>query len=425
MLCMTLIPMLILGCIIVTVTANRFNKALNTEISKALEDICGITLRTYDLMYPGDFNLIGEDEYVFVKGNSILNNQYEIIDNIKEQTGMDISIFYYDTRVLTTIHNEQGERIVGTGCSTVVFQQVYQRRRPKFYPKVDIFGTQYFSYYTPMYNSNGNIIGMIFAGRPAESVKKQIAMSMLPIVLLEVVGTIIVLWICTTWTGTLITHLMVMKDFLKGMTDGKLDGDIDLLITRRGDEVGEMARAMLHMQTAVRNLVEKDTLTGLRNRRYGNIKLSEVQKKAESRDGEFAVAIGDVDFFKKINDTYGHECGDVVLKTVSDTLARGLRGRGFAARWGGEEFLMVFQYVNGEEAEIILNAIRNDIKILSIPYEDKIVRLTMSFGVIDGRCNCSIDELIRGADENLYYAKTHGRNRVVRVIPEEDSDAVE
>lgn len=425
MICMTMVPMIILGIILVVVTANRYTSTVQHEVATQLEDVCKMTENLYDLLYDGDFALIGEEKKVFVKGATALNGKYEIVDDIKEKTGIDVTIFYYDTRMLTTLVDETGNRIVGTGCGNLIFQQVFQNKKSKFYADVDIFGSQYFSYYEPLSNSSGRTIGMIFAGKPASDVNQRITSALCPIILLEIIGTLLVSWICIQWTGTLLEQMMAMKTLLEDMTEGKLNGDLDPSITSRNDEVGEMGNAMIKMQNAIKNLVERDALTGLRNRRYGNIRLQEIQNKNKLKGTDFSVAIADIDFFKKINDTYGHECGDLVLKTVSDTLARGLRGQGFAARWGGEEFLMAFQYVGAQKGEEMLNGIRKEIENLRIPYGDQIVKLSMSFGIVDGCYDCSVDKLVKEADDRLYYAKSNGRNRVVRIIPKDENNEVE
>jgi len=421
MICMTLLPMIILGIIIVAITANRYTSTLHQQIARELRDVGRLTLNSYELMYPGEYGLIIEEPVTrFVKGDADLTGQFAIVDSIKERTDVDVTLFYHDIRVATTLHDTSGNRIVGTSCSSLVFQQVYNMKRARFYNGVDVFGIKYFAYYEPIYDAEGKTIGIICAACPSESVTKKIISAILPVAILEIIGTILVAWICLQWTENLIEHLRLMKKMLVEITDGKLTGDIESAILNRTDEIGEMARAMIHMQNAVRNLIEKDALTGLRNRRYGNIRLQEIQDKAKAKNTEFAVAISDIDFFKRINDTYGHECGDVVLKAVAETLQRGLRGKGFAARWGGEEFLMVFQYVGAEAAEGYLNALRKEIENLRIPYGNMIVKLTMSCGVTDGKIDCRIDELIKEADDKLYYAKDNGRNQVVRIVPESE-----
>ena len=152
--------------------------------------------------------------------------------------------------------------------------------------------------------------------------------------------------------------------------------------------------------------------TELYNRRSGHKKLRQIFEKARSSRHSFALAIGDIDFFKKVNDTYGHECGDAVLKNVSALLKQHMWRRGFAARWGGEEFLLVFENVDLTEARKQLELLMDKIHELDTLYEGQHVKVTMTFGLV-----CESDKdlhtILKEADEKLYIGKTNGRNQVV------------
>lgn len=166
------------------------------------------------------------------------------------------------------------------------------------------------------------------------------------------------------------------------------------------------------MQRALRTLVETDVLTELYNRRSGHRRLKQIMEKAGCTKRPYSVSIGDIDFFKKVNDTYGHDCGDMVLKAVANTLRDHMRTRGFVARWGGEEFLLVFDDMTLDEAEASLNDLLSKIRSLKINYNDQIVRLTMTFGVTYGE-NIDEKDLLCRADDLLYEGKNSGRDRVV------------
>lgn len=125
------------------------------------------------------------------------------------------------------------------------------------------------------------------------------------------------------------------------------------------------------------------------------------------------VCIGDIDFFKKINDTYGHEAGDEVLVQVSDLLMKEMKGFGAVARWGGEEFLFFFEHINGDEAYDKLEDIRSKINKLEIPFDGKNINVTMTFGLVEYDYSMSIDQNIKIADDRLYNGKQNGRNKIV------------
>ncbi len=154
-----------------------------------------------------------------------------------------------------------------------------------------------------------------------------------------------------------------------------------------------------------------DKLTGLYNRRRADEYLKVVE---ESNDGQpISIAIGDIDFFKKVNDTYGHDAGDEVLKFISSIMMTTCREGTFLARWGGEEFLIVFPDCNGDNAYIAVERLRADIEDSVINIGDDAVNVTMTFGLSEYSFSRNSEETIKEADEKLYLGKQGGRNRVV------------
>ena len=145
---------------------------------------------------------------------------------------------------------------------------------------------------------------------------------------------------------------------------------------------------------------EHDKLTGLKNR-FG--------LHSDYRGGQGALIICDIDFFKKVNDTFGHNAGDAVLKHVAKILS----AHGNVYRWGGEEFLIVLDGTKISEAADLAEKIRLAIMNSVCLFDDKKISVTMSFGVAEINRALSLEENIKVADERLYRAKETGRNRVV------------
>ena len=121
----------------------------------------------------------------------------------------------------------------------------------------------------------------------------------------------------------------------------------------------------------------------------------------------------DIDKFKNINDTYGHQCGDEVLKTVASTIRQLLRKYDFVARWGGEEFLAVLPETEIHGAKIVAERFRQSIESLHIKYTDIEIPVTVTLGVSQFDGELGIDKSIQLADEALYDGKMNGRNQVV------------
>ena len=159
-------------------------------------------------------------------------------------------------------------------------------------------------------------------------------------------------------------------------------------------------------------MVEQDPLTKLYNRRSADRKLRQIIENSFQQDKPFCVAIGDIDFFKTINDTYGHDCGDKVLQNVAQILQTHMHHRGFAARWGGEEFLLVFDNTDSEEALHILEKLLDDIRNTENIYNEQVIKATMTFGIVAGTTQ-DAQQLLLAADEKLYAGKSAGRDRIV------------
>lgn len=156
-----------------------------------------------------------------------------------------------------------------------------------------------------------------------------------------------------------------------------------------------------------------DSLTGLYNRRYVMEKLENEFINYKKTKKKFSLIIADIDYFKKINDSFGHDCGDQVLKAVAQNLQDAVRERGFVSRWGGEEFLILLPETEIEDARILADKIRKIIEEEIIEYNGIQVSITLTFGVTVNEDYEMIDDTIKKADNALYEGKGQGRNCVV------------
>ncbi len=155
-------------------------------------------------------------------------------------------------------------------------------------------------------------------------------------------------------------------------------------------------------------LANYDMLTKLNNRHH----MMQFFERFEESGKPYCVIIGDIDDFKVINDTYGHNCGDMVLYSVADIIKKTLDQRGVPCRWGGEEFLML---VHGEQdtAGEILELVRHRIEENVVNYHGQEVQVTMTFGMAFYKERANVEKMISLADQRLYYGKNHGKNRIV------------
>lgn len=161
-------------------------------------------------------------------------------------------------------------------------------------------------------------------------------------------------------------------------------------------------------------LAQTDALTGLPNR----IRLKETfereRRRAERENTPFSLLVLDLDHFKTINDDYGHEAGDLLLRRVADTLRQCLRATDLPARLGGEEFGVLLANTNSAQAAEVSEKIRARVESLEVSFEGHTLTVTLSGGIAElGTDGISLRSLMREADNRMYEAKASGRNRVI------------
>jgi len=177
-------------------------------------------------------------------------------------------------------------------------------------------------------------------------------------------------------------------------------------------------RYALELRQSVNNtmaMAVTDDMTGLYNRRYFDRHLGVMLSKAQSQDRDMALMILDIDHFKSVNDNYGHDIGDVVLREFAARLKRNIRGVDLACRFGGEEFVVLMPDTDYRQAETIAERVRQSISERSFEIgADRHLSVTVSAGVTLNEARSETPEsLIKRADVALYRAKREGRNRVV------------
>jgi two-component system cell cycle response regulator len=159
-----------------------------------------------------------------------------------------------------------------------------------------------------------------------------------------------------------------------------------------------------------------DALTGLHNRRYMESHLGKLVEQAASRGKPLAVLILDIDYFKSINDTHGHDCGDDVLREFAIRVRKSIRGIDLACRMGGEEFVVVMPETDMAVAATVAERLRRRIASEPFPIEhaQKKIDVTISIGIAAMEsAHDTAAQLLKRADQALYRAKRDGRNRVV------------
>jgi len=191
----------------------------------------------------------------------------------------------------------------------------------------------------------------------------------------------------------------------------EMDGELVLYINFTNITAQKETEQELFIQAST------DTLTGLYNRRQFSALTTQAFALATREKTPFCVIMLDIDHFKSINDTYGHDAGDIVLKHLSDVIKQTLRKSDIVARWGGEEFIVFLQNTLPEKGITPAQKLREAVEATSVTVGDQTIRFTISLGISTSQIS-DIAIIQKEADLALYHSKENGRNQVTLYSPE-------
>jgi len=179
--------------------------------------------------------------------------------------------------------------------------------------------------------------------------------------------------------------------------------------------IGSLVQMLMSEYNILNTIALTDPLTGMNNRR-GLYHLLESIIPSSNRDNKcYSIIAMDIDFFKKVNDTYGHDGGDIVLKEFSNMIKNTHRNTDISARIGGEEFILILPETDKQTALKIAEKLRINTESLEIKIENAFIKITSSFGV-ETTCNdFDLDKLFKNADKALYESKFSGKNKVIHI----------
>src|SRR5229473_2464818 len=167
------------------------------------------------------------------------------------------------------------------------------------------------------------------------------------------------------------------------------------------------------LEAEVAQLAHYDVLTGLPNRRNFDVVLLQEVARSARYGGLLCLAMADIDLFKVVNDTFGHQAGDAVLKSIAGLMRKSLRRSDYIARWGGEEFTLLLPETQLDVSEMLLNRLRMRISNEVIPEIGRAV--TLSFGVTAFGKSDTAGDLVKRVDQALYQSKQAGRDKVTKI----------
>lgn len=196
---------------------------------------------------------------------------------------------------------------------------------------------------------------------------------------------------------------------VKPFDEGELAARVNIQLRLK-----QLYEALQEKNQQLEKLANRDGLTGLYNHRYFHEQLSQDFARAKRYHESLSCILLDIDYFKKFNDTYGHQTGDIVLSTLGQVIKDTIRDSDFAARYGGEEFAIILHYTERQAALHVAERLRQTVEHRDVRDKDNVLRITISLGVAtfpDEQIH-NHKQLVEFADKALYKAKENGRNRV-------------
>lgn len=399
-----LFPILILGMLIIIFGILLIYGFYSESIHNELAATTNMMIDCLNLTVRGDYEY---EDGMLIKGDINITDS-TMLYRIKEETEIDTTIFWEDTRILTTVQSESGVSAVGTKASPDVIEHVIENGENYFSRNVKINGEAYIGYYAPLENSTHVVVGMIFAGKNKIGVYKSVGILVLWFVLFSGIAVIFAVVMSKGYSNQMVSDIDLINQYLQSISEGDLTVDMDERIINRTDEIGAIGIYAAKMRSDLQKLIEMDPLTSLYNRRSCNHQLSNLMKNGIS----YTIVMCDIDWFKKINDQYGHDAGDYVLVKISEMIRQNIEGCGFASRWGGEEFLLIYT-LDFDETMKKVEELQQSVRDFDYLYDTRTIKVTMTFGVKGYENNVPYERLIKSADYKLYTGKRNGRNQIV------------
>lgn len=404
LLLMVTLPTVILSVFILIFGAVLVYHFYCDSIRDELVSTTNMMVDCLDLTVRGDYRY---QDGLLLKGDMNITDA-TMLYRVKEKSNIDTSIFWDNIRVVTTVEDKDGVSAAGTTAEDSVTDVVLGRGTDYFSDHVKVDDTEYIGYYKVLQNDDGTAVGMVFAGKKRNIVYYKIFRILTWFLGFSMIAVVVAVVCTQRYSAGVITDINIINHFLQTIADGTLGETLDERIRNRRDELGDIGIYADKMRDNLQKLVEMDALTSLYNRRSGNHMLGALVEQG----AVYTAVMCDIDFFKRVNDTYGHAAGDQVLIEVSAAIRESVGDVGFASRWGGEEFLAIYR-MELPEAKACVEALQKKIRKLVISYGGSEIQVTMTFGMTESEPTESYEQVVKRADDKLYIGKNGGRNQIV------------
>lgn len=407
---LSVLPAVVMGILSIVVGLQTVKQSVVDDVEATLSGVCKETGNMLTDMFP-DGGYKAEDGRYLV-GDESLDKATEKIDKIKENFSTEVTVFLGNERAITTIIDEQGQRIIGSVQDDTKITDSVFAGETYMSDDVMIHGEDYYGMYIPLYDQ-GEIVGMIFAGVSKENFGDILDSYCVEIIV--IIGFLLIFITCyvSIYAKDMADVLGKIKVYLGSLALRQTsDVEMEESVLNRKDEIGDLGRYAVEVGNGLKRIIGHDPLTNLLNRRAGIQSLEKMLDDAANYGGEFTIVMCDIDFFKSINDRFGHDVGDTVLKYVSEIFVKYCDNNGVSIRWGGEEFVLGLK-LNGKDSLNLIEKIRKDVKKKKFSAGTEKFGITLTYGVESYDGQSDEKAMILAADEKLYKGKMNGRNCVV------------
>lgn len=239
---MVLFPLFFISVMGIIMAGNNQENTAYKLIEEKLQAVALNVDSLYSVYSEGDYSY---EEGVLKKGNKILSEDYDLIDRIKKETGLEVTLFWGNERAVTTVTDEKGNRVVGTTIDADFAKDILNGQSEEHFTKdITIAGAEYCGYYIPLTQESGEVIGLLFAGRAKADVEKDIRNSQFKMAAGMIIIFIITFIIIAILVQKIIKALKHTIDRLDDVATGKLDFEIHEKMLKRADEIGEMSNSI-------------------------------------------------------------------------------------------------------------------------------------------------------------------------------------
>ncbi|MHB8033392.1 chemotaxis protein [Clostridium botulinum] len=229
------------------------NNMANKSFLKNIKDNANLGYSYLDSKYPGKWNIKGDKLY---KGEELINNNFYVVDNIKEETGSLVTIFMKDTRIATNVISNDGKRAVGTKASKEVLEKVLDKGE-EFQGTAKVAGKDVLTYYKPIKDSNSKIIGMWFIGIEKETIKKEVWKILSYILFIILIVLIIGIILFNLIGNSIVKNIYSFNEYLENMSQGDFNKELNIRYLKLKDELGQMFNNLEHMQIAIKDILKE------------------------------------------------------------------------------------------------------------------------------------------------------------------------